>query len=178
MHRVIEACAYAARKHQHQRRKGVAGEPYVNHLIDVAARVSRSAAADDDLLIAALLHDVIEDTDGTAEEISALFGPEVARVVLEVTDDKSLPKAERKARQEAEVAHKSVSAKRIKLADKASNLAALAESPPSHWDRARVLAYIDWADRVISGARNVDPALEAAFDASLELARRSLVVEG
>ncbi len=178
MHRVIEACAYAARKHLHQRRKGVAGEPYVNHVIDVALRVSRSTAADDDLLIAALLHDVIEDTDGTAEEIESLFGPDVAQVVLEVTDDKSIPKAARKAAQEAEVKHKSARAKRIKLADKASNLTALAESPPLHWDHDRALAYVDWAERVIAGARALDPDLEAAFDASLALARRSLVAKG
>ena len=112
MHRVIEACAYAARKHQDQRRKGAAAEPYINHVIDVAARVSRSAAADDDLIIAALLHDVIEDTDGTRSEIAALFGAAVADVVMEVTDDKSLPKPARKLAQEASVAGKSDRAKR------------------------------------------------------------------
>lgn len=165
MQALMQACDYAARRHVGQTRDGAAREPYVNHVIGVAARVGRSPAADETLVIGALLHDAIEDTDGTPEEIAALFGPAVAALVLEVTDDKTLPKAERKLRQERDVAAKSAHARRIELADKAANLAALCDSPPVDWDTARRSAHPDWALRVIAGCRGVDAVLEAAFDA-------------
>lgn len=173
MQYLMQACDYAARRHAGQTRAGAAREPYVNHVIEVAARVARSPHADETLVIGALLHDVIEDTDGTAEDIAALFGPAVAALVLEVTDDKSLPKAERKALQERDVAGKSPQARRIKLADKAANLAALCDSPPD-WDMPRRRAYLDWAERVIAGCRGIDPVLEAAFDAEAARLRAQL----
>ena len=175
---LMQACDYAARRHAGQSRDGAAREPYVNHVIEVAARVARSPAADEVLVIGALLHDVIEDTEGTAEEIGALFGPAVAALVLEVTDDKTLPKAERKLRQERDVAGKSGHARRIKLADKAANLAALCDSPPVDWDHARRRAYLDWAERVIAGCRGLDAVLEAAFDAEAARLRRRLAAGG
>lgn len=172
--RLLAACDYAARQHAHQRRKGAASEPYVNHVIEVAARVAQSPLADADTVIAALLHDVVEDTDGTADDIAARFGATVAAIVVEVTDDKSLPKPERKARQVETVASKSEAARRIKLADKAANLAAIAQSPPAHWDHARKRAYLDWAGAVIAGCRGVDPVLETAFDKEAERLRALL----
>jgi (p)ppGpp synthase/HD superfamily hydrolase len=174
MQKLTEAYDYAARLHAGQIRKGAAAEPYVNHVIDVAARVARSPLCDEVLVLGALLHDIVEDTSGTADEIAARFGAPVAALVLEVTDDKSLPKAERKRLQEATVAGKSDRAKRIKLADKASNLTALALSPPTFWDDTRRATYIDWAERVIAGCRGVDPDLEAAFDAAAAQARATL----
>jgi len=165
---------YAARCHCGQTRDGAAREPYVNHVIEVAARVARSPDADESLILGAILHDVVEDTDGTSAEIASLFGDKVAALVAEVTDDKTLPKAERKRLQVATVAGKSASARRIKLADKAANLAALCDSPPTDWDASRRRAYLDWAEAVIAGCRGVDPVLEAAFDAELTRARRAL----
>jgi (p)ppGpp synthase/HD superfamily hydrolase len=172
--RLPEAYDYAARLHSGQTRKGAAREPYVNHVIDVAARVARSPEADETLVLGALLHDIVEDTTGTAAEIAARFGADVAALVLEVTDDKALPKAERKRLQEATVAGKTAGARRIKLADKASNLTALAESPPVHWDTARRADYVAWAERVIAGCRGIDPVLEAEFDAAAARARAAL----
>ena len=176
MQRLTDAYDYAARLHAGQVRKGAAAEPYVNHVIDVAARVARSPLADEVLVLGALLHDIVEDTTGTADEIAVRFGAPVAALVLEVTDDKSLPKPERKRLQEAMVAGKSDRAKQIKLADKASNLTALAISPPTFWDTARRAAYIDWAERVIAGCRGVDPHLDAAFDGAAAQARATLEV--
>jgi (p)ppGpp synthase/HD superfamily hydrolase len=176
MDRLPEAYDFAARLHSGQVRKGAAKEPYVNHVIDVAARVSKSPDADAVLILGALLHDIVEDTTGTAAEIAARFGPEVAALVLEVTDDKSLPKVERKRMQEVSAPLKSDHAKRIKLTDKASNLTALAESPPTFWDAARRVAYVAWAERVIAGCRGVDPVLEAAFDAAVLRARNAIGV--
>ncbi len=171
------ACHYAAQRHTAQRRKGEAGEPYVNHVIEVADRVARSSHGPDRLLVlGALLHDIVEDTDGTEAEIAARFGDDVAALVMEVTDDKSLPKAERKRLQVEHAPHLSDHARRIKLADKTSNLVALAESPPAGWDRARRAAYVDWAQEVAAGCRGVDAALETAFDAAVSQARAALMV--
>jgi (p)ppGpp synthase/HD superfamily hydrolase len=164
LRRVTEAFDIAARAHTGQTRKGAAGEPYINHVADVAARLAHSPRATEAMVIAAILHDVVEDTETTLAEIEARFGPEVAGYVAEVTDDKSLPKAERKRLQVERAPHKSDGAKRIKLADKASNLAALADSPPHWWDKARRRDYLDWARAVVEGLRGVDPALEIAFD--------------
>lgn len=174
MQRLTLAYDYAARRHSGQTRDGAAREPYVNHVIEVAARIARSPQATEDLVIGALLHDIVEDTAGTADEIADLFGPAVAALVLEVTDDKTLPKAERKLAQERSVAGKSVQARQIKLADKAANLAALCDSPPLDWDQTRRRAYLDWALRVIAGCRGVDPVLEAAFDVEAARAARVL----
>jgi len=173
MQRLMNACDYAARCHSGQTRGGAAREPYVNHVIEVAARVARSPDASEVLVIGALLHDVIEDTDGTAADIAARFGADVASLVLEVTDDTTLPRDERKARQVRDVAGKTADARRIKLADKAANLAALCDSPPD-WDTARRIAYLDWAERVIAGCRGLDPVLEAAFDAEAARLRAAL----
>lgn len=174
LRRVTEAYDFAARAHLGQTRKGKAAEPYVNHLADVAARVARSPRADADTVIAAILHDVVEDTERTLAEVEARFGARVAGYVGEVTDDKSLDKEERKRLQVATAAVKSDGAKRIKLADKASNLAALAESPPHWWDASRRREYLSWARAVVAGLRGTDPALEAAFDEAAAAAERAL----
>lgn len=174
MQRILDACLFAARAHSGQTRKGAAREPYVNHVIEVAARVAASPSACEDTVIAALLHDVVEDADVTEAQVRVAFGDAVAGMVREVTDDKTLEKAERKQRQETSVAGKSEAARRIKLADKAANLAAITDSPPADWDDARKVAYLDWADRVIAGCRGVDAALEAAFDAEMVRARAAL----
>ncbi len=174
MRNLTLAYDYAARMHAAQRRKGAAAEPYINHLTDVVRRLAQSDAADETLLIAGVLHDIVEDTDGTEADVIAGFGPAVASIVMEVTDDKTKEKAERKRLQVATIARKSEGAKRIKLADKASNLAALCDSPPAHWDHARRAEYVAWACRVIVGCRGVDPLLEAAFDAEVARARTAL----
>jgi guanosine-3',5'-bis(diphosphate) 3'-pyrophosphohydrolase len=169
---VARAVDFAARKHRAQRRKGEAAEPYFNHLAEVAALVAEATGGGDPVVIvAALLHDTIEDTGTTAAELEAEFGAEVARLVGEVTDDKSLPKAERKRLQVANAPHKSDRAKMIKIADKISNLRSLANSPPASWDLARKREYFDWARQVVDGCRNVSPPLDTLFD---EAHRRGL----
>lgn len=176
MQDLVRAFDYAARRHTGQTRKGAAGEPYVNHVADVARRVSAaSCGPDKTLILGALLHDIVEDTEGTAEEIARLFGRDVAALVLEVTDDKSLPKEERKRLQVEHAPHLSAHARRIKLADKASNLTSMIESPPAGWSTERKRAYVDWAERVAAGCRGVDAHLEAAFDEAVRSARAALL---
>lgn len=175
---LAEAYHFAAAKHVMQRRKGVAAEPYVNHLTEVADLVARATdGADLDLVVAAVLHDTVEDTDTSPEEIAARFGARVAGLVGEVTDEKSLPKAARKQAQVDHAAHASPGAKIIKLADKTSNLRAMAFSPPKGWPAERRAEYLDWARRVVAGCRGANPWLEAQFDAAaavLERTERSL----
>jgi len=169
---LMRALDFAARKHRDQRRKGAASEPYINHVAEVAHLVAEATAGGDSMaVLGALLHDTIEDTKTTREELAREFGPEVAALVVEITDDKSLPKAERKRLQVENAPHKSPRAKLIKIADKTSNLGAILSSPPVDWDLTRKREYFEWAARVVAGCRGVNRALEARFD---EAHRRGL----
>jgi hypothetical protein len=162
---LARAVDFAARKHKDQRRKGVTAEPYVNHPAEVARLVAEATGGNDAVVVlGAVLHDTIEDTETTREELEREFGPEVAALVVEVTDDKSLPKETRKQLQVEHAPHKSPRAKMIKLADKTSNLLSIALSPPAEWDERRKREYFDWAARVVAGCRGVNQRLEDEFD--------------
>ena len=162
---ILGAALFAAEKHAAQRRKGAAGEPYINHLLEVAHLIATHAdPADTNLVIAGLLHDTIEDTGVTAAELEERFGPDVAGLVREVTDDKSLPKETRKALQVQNAPHKSRRAQVIKLADKISNLRAILEEPPAGWSFERKRQYFDWAKQVVDGLRAPNAQLKAEFD--------------
>jgi len=165
------ALDFAARKHAHQRRKGELAEPYVNHLSDVARLLAAATKGEDvTVVIAGLLHDTLEDTETSFDELAKEFGQEVADLVAEVTDDKSLPKAERKRLQIETAPHKSVRARMIKLADKTSNLHSLISSPPRDWSGERIRDYIEWASKVVAGCRCVSPYLEQEFERARERA--------
>lgn len=164
---VLDAAAFAADKHRRQRRKDAEATPYINHPLALATILAKEGCvADAEVIAAALLHDTVEDTETTFAELEARFGPTVAAIVAEVTDDKSLPKAERKRLQVTRAAHKSPGAKLVKLADKIANLRDIAASPPADWDAARKANYVRWASEVVSGMRGTNAALEAAFDAA------------
>src|SRR4029079_13808015 len=136
---LAQAADYAARQHIAQRRKGERAEPYINHLTEVMVLLAEATGGDDATLLAGgLLHDTLEDTDATYEDLEERFGPEVAALVAEVTDDKSLPKEERKRLQIEKTAGKSRRAKLLKIADKTSNLRGLVTSPPKGWPQARL----------------------------------------
>ena len=128
--------------------------------------VREGGVTDPDVLAAALLHDTVEDTQTTPAELRAAFGPAIAAIVEEVTDDKSLPKAERKRLQVEHAATMSARAKLVKLADKICNLRDMADHPPAKWDLARRREYFEWAKAVIDRLRGVHPQLEALFDAA------------
>ena len=162
---ITRALDYAAKKHVTQRRKGEAREPYINHLAEVAHLLSEATGGRDaNLVIAGLLHDCIEDQGVTYDELVELFGVDVAGLVRDVTDDKTLLKAERKRLQIEYAPHKSARAKMLKIADKTSNLRAMAVSPPSGWDEQRKRDYFAWALAVVAGCRGVNEFLEAKFD--------------
>lgn len=173
---VLQAADAAARWHVHQRRKGAAQEPYINHILEVASLVTQATdGTDPNVIIAALLHDAIEDVGVTSEMITGQFGQRVADIVMEVTDNKKLLKADRKRLQVENAPKKSREAKLIKLADKTSNLRAVAHSPPN-WSAERRLEYVEWAKRVVAGIRGTSPWLEEQFDEAAERAMRSVSV--
>jgi len=162
---LFDALAFAAHKHRDQRRKDASASPYINHPIALARILSVEGGITDPVaLTAAILHDTIVDTETTADELRAAFGDEVAEVVLEVTDDKALPKADRKRLQVEHAPHISECAKLVKLADKIANLRDIGASPPADWSLQRRRKYAEWARSVINGLRGVHPGLEATFD--------------
>ena len=172
---LLEAVVFAAVKHQDQRRKGHRHLPYINHPVHVTEILwSAGGVRDMTTLVAALLHDTLEDTKATPAEIELRFGSEVLGVVQEVTDDKSLPKAVRKQRQIEHAAHSSPRAKIIKLADKISNVRDLTNEPPTDWPKSRIVAYVDWSELVVAGLRGVNPPLETLYDDVVRAARAML----
>lgn len=164
----VKAVAFAADKHRNQRRKDSESSPYINHPIALARVLAVEGGIDDvTVLCAAVLHDTIEDTRTTPEELSKMFGPEVTSVVLEVTDDKSLEKHVRKQHQIEHAPHMSEKGKLVKLADKICNLRDILASPPADWSVERKQAYFDWAAKVVAGVRGIHPGLESVFDGLL-----------
>jgi len=158
---VSRAANFAAERHKDQRRKGKGQVPYVNHLADVARLLAvATKGADPELVAAGWLHDTVEDTATSHNELVSAFGDDVASLVREVTDDKSLPKAERKRLQVVKTPAKTPRAKMIKLADLTSNLRQL----PDDWEAQRIHDYFEWADQVAAGCRGVNAELERTFD--------------
>jgi len=164
---LARAADFAARHHIAQRRKGERGEPYINHLTEVALLLAEATDGEDVVLVmGGLLHDTVEDTEATAADLARHFGPEVASLVAEVTDDKSLPKQVRKRLQIETAPDKSRRAKLLEMADKTSNLRALATHPPLGWTPERLRAYIDWSADVVRSCRGLNALLDSAFDAA------------
>ena len=168
----VLALRYASIQHCDQRRKGQLKAPYINHPLELVSILWEVGGIRDmDTLVAALLHDTVEDTSSKPEEISQMFGEEVQSLVMELTDDKNLPKAERKRLQVEHAPHKSPRARQIKLADKISNVKEISEDPPDNWEISRRIEYLNWTEQVVNGLRGHHPALEARFDEVLAQGR-------
>jgi guanosine-3',5'-bis(diphosphate) 3'-pyrophosphohydrolase len=175
--RIFRALQFASEKHVHHRRKGGRDIPYINHPIAVATMLATIGdVTDPDLLAAALLHDTVEDTDATHEELVEHFGAEIAALVAEVTDDPSLSSAQRKLTQEREASSKSARAKLLRLADKTCNVHDITYRPPPDWSIERRMEYFNWAERVVANLRGVSEKLEARFDEVVAEGRRVTTV--
>lgn len=161
---LLSAIEFAAHKHRDQRRKDLPKSPYINHPIAVARLLWQHGVTDPVVILASVLHDTLEDTSTTQAELVERFGEAVAATVLEVTDDKSLPKGRRKELQIEHAPNLSTAAKLVKLADKTCNVRDMVESPPHEWSSERRYEYFVWAERVVEGLRGVNASLEAAFD--------------
>jgi len=165
MKHILYAANFAAKKHAQQRRKGIEAIPYINHPLEVALLIADVAGVNDnDIIIAALLHDTIEDTETTAQEIETLFGTAVLNYVLEVSDDKSLSKVKRKQLQVERAASLSKGAKYIKLADKISNVRSVTYTPPQEWPIAQQHEYVEWAYQVYLELKGINMPLETLFE--------------
>ncbi len=161
----LKAIAFAADRHRHQRRKDPEASPYINHPIDLAnVLVQEARVTDTTVLIAAILHDTLEDTQTTPDELAAVFGGEVRDIVLEVTDNNKLKKSKRKELQVKHGPRLTRRARLVKLADKICNLRDVAVNPPTRWPLKRQIEYFDWAKSVIDGMRGTHARLEALFD--------------
>jgi guanosine-3',5'-bis(diphosphate) 3'-pyrophosphohydrolase len=175
---LLKALQFSATKHRHQRRKDSAASPYINHPIKVANILwTIGGVHDEEAIVAAVLHDTIEDTDTTSEEILELFGAGVLSLVCEMTDDKNLPKEARKKNQIKTAPHLSSRAKQIKLADKICNIHDIAHAPPQNWTTQRKMEYLQWAEKVVDGLRGVNEELEKYFDETLVRARQKVLHE-
>ena len=161
---LLKAIEFASRKHSTQRRKDEEASPYINHPIAVTHLLADIGITDLVTLMAAVLHDTIEDTETTPTELDEHFGPTVRKVVEEMTDDKTRDKADRKQRQIEHAPHLSRRAKAIKLADKIANVRDVMESPPPDWPLARRIEYLDWTEKVVAGCRGTNDALEKRYD--------------
>jgi guanosine-3',5'-bis(diphosphate) 3'-pyrophosphohydrolase len=162
---ILKVVTFAAEKHRNQRRKDPEASPYVNHPIALAnVLLHEGGVTDITVLCAALLHDTLEDTQTTPEELAQNFGTEIQGVVMEVTDNKKLKKRKRKELQMKHAPVLSTRAKLVKLADKICNLRDVASHPPPDWTLRRRIEYFDWAKAVVDGLRGVNPRLEAVFD--------------
>lgn len=172
---ILQAVHFASNKHRDQRRKDVEASPYINHPIEVADLLARVGnVADLVVLQGAILHDTIEDTKTTPEELEAAVGADVRGVVEEVTDNKQLDKAERRRLQIEHAPHLSDRAKQIKIADKISNVLGVTKTPPADWSLERRKEYLDWAELVVAGCRGCNKALEDFYDKVLSEGRRVL----
>ena len=162
---IVKALSFAAQKHRDHRRKDEVASPYINHPIGlVSVLVNEGNVTDADVIVAAILHDTVEDTDTSIEEIETIFGRLIADIVGELTDDKRLRKEKRKQQQIDNAAHASDQAKQVKLADKICNLRDMCSAPPAGWDLDRRSEYFDWSRAVIDQIRGTHGQLEALFD--------------
>lgn len=165
MVKLLDAIAFAARKHRKQRRRDADKTPFINHPIAVAQTLAHFGKVDDTtILLAAILHDVLEDTTATPADLVEHFGYDVCTLVKEVTDDKNLSSQERKERLIERVQAASLAAKQIVIADKICNLSDVGLSDPPDWPTERKVKYLLWADRVVDACRGCNPAMEARFD--------------
>jgi GTP diphosphokinase / guanosine-3',5'-bis(diphosphate) 3'-diphosphatase len=173
--RLLRAVAFAAEKHKDQRRKDVNASPYINHPIAVATLlVQEGDVTDEELLLAAILHDTVEDTETSFTELEERFGKAVAGIVREVTDDKALAKEARKQLQAEHALHASPQAKQLKIADKICNIRDIIHNPPTGWSTERKKEYLIWSERVVAGCKGVNVALDKAFDETVDAAAKHL----
>jgi guanosine-3',5'-bis(diphosphate) 3'-pyrophosphohydrolase len=161
---LFKALAFSAEKHTKQRRKDIDKTPYINHPISLANILAQSWVIDENVLCAAILHDTLEDTETTANELREHFGEKITSIVLEVTDDKNLEKSVRKQKQVEHAASLSHEAKLVKLADKIANITDIINTPPADWSSVRKKEYFEWAKAVVDNLRGAHQGLEKDFD--------------
>ncbi len=171
----IEALHFAAEKHKYQKRKGTNPPPYINHPIKVVRTLwEEGQVRDHEVLVVALLHDTIEDTETLPEELTQRFGQRVCNAVLEVTNDWRIPREQLKQKQIDDAPFKSVVAKQVKLADLICNIRDIQDDPPYRWTKTRRMGYLLWAEEVAAGLKGCNPHLDTYFAQYLKRAKDSI----
>ena len=169
---IVAAVDFASVKHQYQKRKNAGKSAYFVHLSGVVRQLSDAGIQDPNILAAAYLHDAVEDTNTTKQELVDRFGLEITSMVMEVTDDKSLPKEERKRLQVVHTPNKTHGAKLITLSDKLHNLRDLHRELPLGWTEERRVEYFKWSEEVVRGCRGTNAMLEKWLDTEFEEAKK------
>jgi len=160
---VLGAAIFATEKHKSQVRSNEKKTPYIIHPIEVADLVMKIGHVyDKDVLITALLHDVMDDTQTTYEQITSLYGTKVSSYLEEMTSKQGLSLKEQKKQQIMQAFRQNPSVAIIKLSDKLSNLKTLATSPPPSWSRDRIDQYFQWAQTVIENLPESNQLLKKA----------------
>lgn len=157
----FSVCEFSAEKHKSQKRKNSAGDPYFVHPLHVAYILAQNGINNINVLCAAVLHDTVEDTGTTRDELIELVGEYITNIVYECTDNKSLPKVQRKIDQIEHAKHISHEAKLVKLADKYSNLSTIASDPPAKWCKEEIQGYTEWCYAVCSNMKGTNAGIEA-----------------
>lgn len=165
---ILRATQFAALKHRDQRRKDHAASPYIIHPVTVANELTQAGVTDPEIIAAALLHDTLEDTETTPDELIEIFGEKVCSMVMELTDDKDLDKQVRKQLQIEHAPSLSEGAALVKICDKIANVTDVTHSPPSDWSTERRTQYLDWAGSVVSGCKINNELLKQRFASALE----------
>ncbi len=171
---ILKATKFAALKHRDQRRKDHVASPYIIHPVTVANELTQAGVTDPEIIAAALLHDTLEDTETTPDELIEAFGERVCLMVQELTDDKDLPKQERKRLQVEHAPELSAGAALVKICDKIANITDVTHSPPSDWDSTRRMAYLDWAESVVAGCKIDNAQLKQRFADALANGREGI----
>jgi len=171
---ILKATKFAALKHRDQRRKDHVASPYIIHPVTVANELTEAGVTDPEIIAAALLHDTLEDTETTPAELIEAFGERVCSMVLELTDDKDLPKQERKRLQVEHAPELSTGAALVKICDKIANITDVTHSPPPDWSTERRMQYLDWAASVVAGCKIDNAQLKQRFADALANGREGI----
>jgi (p)ppGpp synthase/HD superfamily hydrolase len=165
LHLIFRALSYAAQQHATHKRKGREALPYINHPIKVSTIITQYVPdASNELIAAAVLHDVVEDSETTVEDLKNMFGATIASIVEEVSDDKFLPKKEAKQKQIQNAPHLSHNAKLIRICDKIANVRDICgEDVPNDWDYKTKIEYLNWAEEVVNAMGKFHDELEFTF---------------
>lgn len=171
---ILKATKFAALKHRDQRRKDSVASPYIIHPVTVANELTQAGVTDPEIIAAALLHDTLEDTETTPAELLEAFGERVCSMVQELTDDKDLPKQERKRLQVEHAPGLSTGAALVKICDKIANITDVTHSPPPDWSSERRMQYLNWAASVVAGCKIDNEQLKQRFAVTLANGREGI----
>lgn len=166
MEKIEKSRNLAMARHSGQCRPNRGRDLKIDHIEEVARLVEESGGNHDEI-VAAWLHDIIEDTETIIEEIEELFGDDIAQLVDGLTDPpefSSMLLDFRKFQQAQRLLLKGNGVKRVKLCDQISNVRSVINDPPLGWDNKKCLAYIEGAKSIADVCYGISECLDNIFD--------------